>query len=286
MKKTFAPALLTGALLAGALAGCTAGPSAQSGAGEQSTPAAQAPQSNQSGANSCDTTVLLVRHAQTEANVAGEVSGWSETDLTEKGVQQARAAGQALAGTELSAVLTSDLSRAERTAELILEEGGSDLTPVPVPELREQNYGGFDGGSDLDLWLPIMEKMGYPFDESKSDPGDFWGNPDALDWYSSVSEEDVMNTLAELDPSGEAEDWDTYQQRISQAVAQVARTAEEHACETVLVVSHGGTITTMLGLMDPEGYGGESVGNASISELSYRDGQFSVQRAGVDPADW
>lgn len=279
MKRTTLAAFAATVLAMGSLAACSSD--------STTTETEEIEQSAEAGEGTvCDANVYIVRHGQTEANVAAVVSGWSDSPLTEEGIAQAEAAGAALAGTQFDTALTSDLKRASDTATIVLASAGSDIEPVEVEVLREQNYGGFDGGSDIDMWVPIMEGMGYTFDESKGEPGDFWGNPDALDWYYSVDEEDVMDTLAEVDPAGEAEDWDTYQTRMNEAIATVAQAAEESGCGNVLVVSHGGTIGSMLTLMDPEGYQGESIGNASISHLLYRDGEFTVQEAGVDPEEW
>ena len=63
----------------------------------------------------------LVRHGQTEANVAGLYSGHSETALTAQGMRQATEVGQLLSAVTFDRVLCSALGRAKHTAHLMLE---------------------------------------------------------------------------------------------------------------------------------------------------------------------
>ena len=46
----------------------------------------------------------------------------------------------------------------------------------------------------------------------------------------------------------------------------------------MLVVSHGTTIGTLLALMDPNGYHGEDIPNASITTVKYKAGSFKVEK--------
>ncbi|MDU2544266.1 MAG: histidine phosphatase family protein [Klebsiella sp.] len=62
----------------------------------------------------------LVRHGETEANVAGLYSGHAPTPLTPCGVAQARALGERLRAVPFDKVICSELARTARTADLLL----------------------------------------------------------------------------------------------------------------------------------------------------------------------
>ena len=92
----------------------------------------------------------FVRHGESVANAEGWYSGWVDTPLTPAGEAQAAAARagliEGLAGARLSRCLVSDLSRARRTAEILLDCPELRGTPVHVlPELRERCMGELAG---------------------------------------------------------------------------------------------------------------------------------------------
>ena len=92
--------------------------------------------------------LVLVRHGQSEWNEKNLFTGWRDPDLTEKGVEEAKAAGRALkeAGYSFDVSFTSDLSRAQRTNDLILAElGQSDLPIIRNQALNERDYGDLAG---------------------------------------------------------------------------------------------------------------------------------------------
>ena len=84
---------------------------------------------------------VFVRHGESEANRAGWLSGHRDVALTPAGEAQARALGEALAGTAFARVCASDLQRAWRTAALALP-----AAPVEQhPALRERHLGAWEG---------------------------------------------------------------------------------------------------------------------------------------------
>ncbi|HBV5297987.1 TPA: histidine phosphatase family protein, partial [Klebsiella oxytoca] len=58
----------------------------------------------------------LVRHGETEANIAGLYSGHAPTELTERGIRQAQTLGQRLHAVPFERVFCSELERTQRTA--------------------------------------------------------------------------------------------------------------------------------------------------------------------------
>ena len=89
------------------------------------------------------TVTLLLRHGQTPMSVQKRYAGLSDVPLTEVGVQQAAAAGKRLASAGLTAIVTSPLARAVRTAEAVAAATGA---PVEADEgFRETDFGAWDG---------------------------------------------------------------------------------------------------------------------------------------------
>jgi broad specificity phosphatase PhoE len=89
------------------------------------------------------TTLLLARHGETDWNRELRIQGHSDVDLNEAGRAQARALAEELAGVDLDAVYSSDLSRARETADIVAATKG--LRVRIDPELREREYGSWEG---------------------------------------------------------------------------------------------------------------------------------------------
>jgi 2,3-bisphosphoglycerate-dependent phosphoglycerate mutase len=92
--------------------------------------------------------LVLIRHGESTWNLENRFTGWTDVDLTETGIQQARTAGQLLkeAGYEFDVAYTSVLKRAIRTLYLALDE--MDRTWLPVMKhwrLNERHYGALQG---------------------------------------------------------------------------------------------------------------------------------------------
>ena len=95
-----------------------------------------------------DRLLVLVRHGQSEWNLKNLFTGWRDVDLTEKGIAEARAAGQRLKaqGLQFDRAFTSDLKRAQNTLKLMLEEMGTPNIPVTKNlALNERDYGDLSG---------------------------------------------------------------------------------------------------------------------------------------------
>ncbi len=93
-------------------------------------------------------TLILVRHGQSEWNLKNLFTGWRNPDLTEQGIEEARATGRKLksAGIVPDLYYTSALRRAQHTLDLMLEEMGIDnVTIVRNTALNERDYGDLAG---------------------------------------------------------------------------------------------------------------------------------------------
>jgi 2,3-bisphosphoglycerate-dependent phosphoglycerate mutase len=92
--------------------------------------------------------LVLVRHGESDWNKQNRFTGWTDVDLSEKGIQEATEGGQVLKreGYTFDVAYTSVLKRAIRTLWLVLDE--MDLMWIPVHRdwrLNERHYGGLQG---------------------------------------------------------------------------------------------------------------------------------------------
>ncbi len=72
--------------------------------------------------------VYLVRHGETVWNAARRIQGQSDSPLTEKGEQQAHQVGERVKSLGITHVIASDLGRTRRTAEIIADACGCEVT--------------------------------------------------------------------------------------------------------------------------------------------------------------
>ncbi|NOU89407.1 histidine phosphatase family protein [Paenibacillus sp. LMG 31460] len=90
------------------------------------------------------TTIGFIRHGSTEWNRLGKLQGQLDTELTGEGREQARLLGLRLAKESWDAIISSDLTRARETAQIV-----SDLSGIPFirtdKRLRERKYGQVEG---------------------------------------------------------------------------------------------------------------------------------------------
>jgi len=91
--------------------------------------------------------MILLRHGQSVWNAANIFTGWTDVDLSEIGVAEATKAGDELADTAIDVVHTSELIRAQRTAEIVMERNSasSDVPTHYDTRLNERHYGDLQG---------------------------------------------------------------------------------------------------------------------------------------------
>jgi len=92
--------------------------------------------------------LVLLRHGESVWNKANLFTGWTDVDLSEKGIEEARIAGKTLReeGYTFDVAFTSVLKRAIRTLWIVLDE--ADLMWIPVYRswrLNERHYGALQG---------------------------------------------------------------------------------------------------------------------------------------------
>ena len=91
--------------------------------------------------------LILVRHGQSVWNASNRFTGWTDVGLSEQGVEEAEDAGRQLADIRIDIVHTSDLVRAQRTAEIIMRHNkASGNVPTKYDwRLNERHYGALQG---------------------------------------------------------------------------------------------------------------------------------------------
>ena len=91
--------------------------------------------------------LILIRHGQSVWNAANRFTGWTDVELSEVGVSEAEEAGRSLSSQRIDVVHTSDLIRAQRTAEIImsLNESSEGYSTKSDWRLNERNYGSLQG---------------------------------------------------------------------------------------------------------------------------------------------
>ena len=153
----------------------------------------------------------LVRHGETEANVAGLYSGHAPTPLTERGIAQAQTLGTLLRNVPVDNVLCSELERARHTTQLIL--GDREVPVRNMPELNEMFFGDWEMRHQRDLAREDAENYAV------------WCN----DWQNAT-------------PTN-GEGFQAFSQRVERFIAQLA---DYKTCQNLLVVSHQGVLSVLI----------------------------------------
>lgn len=157
------------------------------------------------------TTIYLIRHGETDWNLQQRYQGQQDIPLNATGIKQAQAIADKLNGKSFKALYSSDLKRAMQTAEEIAKKVNLPITTYDA--LREINQGDWEGQFIKD----VLKKQG--------------------EQVRAV----YMNPYTARKPGGES---------IAEVAERVYRCldflSEEHDNETIIVVSHGLAIATIL----------------------------------------
>lgn len=92
--------------------------------------------------------LILVRHGQSLWNLENRFTGWTDVELSEQGIKEAKEAGKVLKeqGYHFDLAFTSTLTRAKHTLDLILEEmNQKDIEIKRSWKLNERHYGALQG---------------------------------------------------------------------------------------------------------------------------------------------
>jgi broad specificity phosphatase PhoE len=152
------------------------------------------------------TTLLLVRHGETDWNREKRWQGLADLSLNEPGREEARMLAEQLEPLPISAIYSSDLRRARETALIVAERKG--LAVTPMRELREIDVGSWTGL----FYDEVKERFPDGYEQMRTRTGRGW------------------------------EGGETYVEMARRVLETLRRIAREHPRETVLVVTHSGPI--------------------------------------------
>jgi len=191
--------------------------------------------------------IVLLRHGESAWNQENRFTGWKDVDLTQKGAEEARAAGRLLKaeGYDFDFTFTSVLKRAIRTLNLALEE--MDRLWLPVEKdwrLNERHYGALQGLNKAETAAKFGEQQVMLWRRSYDTP------PPALDpsdernaardpRYKSLRPGQVPLTECLKDTVARVVPY--WQERIAPRVA---------AGELVLVAAHGNSLRALIKYFD------------------------------------
>ncbi|WP_129629316.1 histidine phosphatase family protein [Candidatus Oscillochloris fontis] len=182
--------------------------------------------------------IIFVRHGETPWNVTLQYQGHVNVPLNERGQTQARLTAERLVRLDASALYTSDIARAAETAAIIGQHLGK--TPIPMPELREIDVGKWEGLTPEELYRRYPDHMA----EYQRDPA------------------------RTVRLGGES-----YAQLQVRALVALEKIAAAHRPgETIIAVSHGGTIRALLCHiidLDLGNFGKMWLDNGSLTEIRY-----------------
>jgi 2,3-bisphosphoglycerate-dependent phosphoglycerate mutase len=105
-------------------------------------------------------TLIIFRHGQSTWNLENKFTGWVDVALTEKGINEAKAAGEKLKPFKFDKGFTSDLQRAQKTLDLALEACGQSHIPIEKNKaLNERMYGDLQGLDKLETAKKFGEEQ-------------------------------------------------------------------------------------------------------------------------------
>jgi probable phosphoglycerate mutase len=191
------------------------------------------------------TTILLARHGETDWNSERRWQGHEDRPLNDVGREQARELADTLADRAIDVVYSSDLARAHETALIVADR----------------------------LGLPVEVDAGL----REVDVGDWSGR--------------VLGEIEAVDPEGfrrwqqGGKGWsggESYEEMGERVVAAVLRLAADHPGQTLLLVTHGGSIRACRATAAGLDYAASRVGaigsmaNCEVAELHVADGRLAA----------
>ena len=103
--------------------------------------------------------LVISRHGESEWNLLGKWTGWTDVNLTEKGHDDTVRLGALLKGLSFNEAYTSSLKRTQQTLAALLEGCGVENLPTThATELNERDYGDLTGKNKWEVKAEIGEE--------------------------------------------------------------------------------------------------------------------------------
>ena len=185
------------------------------------------------------TTIMLIRHGETEWNILGKFQGSTDIPLSNEGIRQAFMLKERLKS-DFDYIFSSPLKRAYETAKILCNESGKQVSIAE--EIREINFGEWEGLTVKG----IAEKYPDIFNEWRNDKreGKFCGG-DMSTLNASIR---AKNCIMEI--------------------------ANKHKGKKIVIVAHGGIIKAgLLGIFewDMSMYHKIALGNTCVNTITFND---------------
>ena len=148
--------------------------------------------------------IYITRHGETKWNKEGRMQGWQNSNLSKKGIEDAKKLGNRVKDIDFSCIYSSTLERAVDTAKYI--RGSKDTKIITLDSLKEMGFGKWEGMHNND----IMEL--YPIEHYN-----FWNKPHL---YNAI-------------------DGESFKELFKRAETVLNEIINKHSRENILVVSHG-----------------------------------------------
>ncbi|NLY20010.1 MAG: histidine phosphatase family protein [Tissierellia bacterium] len=190
--------------------------------------------------------IYLTRHGETEWNKMGKLQGWKNSNLTEKGIEDANNLKDLISDVPFDLVYTSDLGRAVSTTEILTSD--RDNPKIVITErLRELSLGIWEGMTYDDT------KLNYP-----NEYHDYIYNPQL---YKPEIGEDYSDLMS----------------RVNSVLDEIINSDAEN----VLIVTHGVTLMAIINAINNtpiENFWNEDVVHgASLTIINYNNNVFEIE---------
>jgi broad specificity phosphatase PhoE len=182
--------------------------------------------------------IIIIRHGETEENAAVIIQGQSHGTLSKKGIEQAKKVGGKLRDEKIDVIYTSDLERAFNTAKEIHKHHPT-IPLIERKEIREMYWGNLQ-------------------DKQKDEINFYYHKENDPDYFKKNNVESLESIY-------------------DRAKKFIEEIKEKHKEETIVIVSHGGTIKAIMLVLNKMEYNEiEKIPNKKNTGVSvYENGKFT-----------
>lgn len=210
--------------------------------------------------------IWFVRHGETLFNHYDRVQGWSDTPLTKRGIEVARAFGIGSKEIVFQRFYSGDSGRQRDTLALIMNERHEKQRPEVLTALREVFFGGFEGLPNKEMDDSVGKTLGKDIT--------------TLRLAGKMPLAALVDGIHQADKKGDAETASQVRERMQQALRTITEDALRHHASNVLVVSSGMAIGVMISDMTDDAKKNRGLGNGAAVRINWHDGQYQVKEIG------
>lgn len=187
-------------------------------------------------------TLVVTRHGESEWNVLGKWTGWTDVGLTEKGFNDAKEIGKIIGDFDYDEIYVSSLKRTEETLQGIIQgmerSSMNELPKTAARELNERDYGVYTG---KDKW------------EVKEEVGEDEFNVIRRGWDNEIPQGENLKQV--------------YERVVPYFMAKILPKLQNG--ETILLVAHGNSIRALIKYL-------ENVSDEAIADVEMKFGRVLV----------